>query len=67
MLAGAVNSDVEQTGMFKCSNKLINKIQQAVIWTERSNLHGMPDACAQRDERMAWLNDMAIRCREIHV
>ncbi len=60
----AVNSDVEQTGMFKCSNKLINKIQQAVIWTERSNLHGMPDACAQRDERMAWLNDMAIRCEE---
>ena len=60
----AVNSDVEQTGFFSCSNPLINKIQQAVEWTERSNLHGMPDACAQRDERMAWLNDMAIRCEE---
>lgn len=60
----AVNSDVEQTGCFSCGNELLNKIQQAVVWTERSNLHGMPDACAQRDERMAWLNDVAVRCEE---
>lgn len=60
----AVNSDVSPTGTFSCGNEVLNGIQRAMLWTECSNLHGMPDACAQRDERMAWLNDMTVRLEE---
>lgn len=59
-----VRSSVEQTGKFRCSNELINKIQQNAVWTEANNLHSIPTDCSQRDERLGWLNDMTVRAEE---
>ena len=59
-----VHSAVEQVGSFRCSNPLLNKIQENVVWTEASNLYGLPTDCPQRDERVGWLNDMTVRAEE---
>lgn len=56
-----VRSAVIQSGIFKCSNPLLNRIHQMVYHTEASNLHSIPTDCPQRDERMGWLNDMTVR------
>jgi alpha-L-rhamnosidase len=56
-----VRSAVDQTGKFKCSNELLNRIHHMVWSTEASNLHSIPTDCPQRDERMGWLNDMTVR------
>jgi alpha-L-rhamnosidase len=60
-----VRSDVARTARFASSSELLNRIDDAVIWTESSNLHGVPTDCPQRDERMGWLNDMAARSEEL--
>lgn len=56
-----VHSSVAQSGEFHCSNPLINKIQENILWTERSNLYGIPTDCPQRSERQGWLNDLTAR------
>lgn len=56
-----VHSDVKKIGSFHCSSQLLNKIQENIVWTEESNLYGIPTDCPQRDERLGWLNDMTTR------
>jgi alpha-L-rhamnosidase len=51
-----VHTDVEPAGSFECSDEMINKIQHAVLWTQLSNLHGVPTDCPAR-ERCGWLGD----------
>ena len=59
-----VRSSVDQTGKFKCSNELLNRIHHMVWSTEASNLHSIPTDCPQRDERMGWLNDLTVRIEQ---
>ncbi len=59
-----VCSDVTSRGQFSCGNEILNRIHQAVLWTELSNLHSIPTDCPQRDERLGWLNDMTVRAEE---
>lgn len=59
-----VRSAVSQSGKFKCSNELLNRINQMVYFSEASNLHSIPTDCPQRDERMGWLNDMTVRIEQ---
>jgi len=54
-----VHDDLEQTGSFSTSNELINQIYESAVWSIRSNYHGIPLDCPQRDERQAWLGDRA--------
>ena len=56
-----VRSDVDVIGSFECDNGLLNKLYSNIMWTEGSNLHGLPTDCPQRDERLGWLNDMTVR------
>lgn len=56
-----VRNDVEYIGEFKCDNTLVENIYLNSIWSEKSNLHGLPTDCPQRDERLGWLNDMTVR------
>ncbi len=60
--AKVLHTDVRRTGFFTSSHEELNQLYNAVIWTERSNMHSVPTDCPQRDERMAWLNDMTVRC-----
>lgn len=55
--ARVVHSSVERIGSFSCGNELINRIHSNYIWTQVSNLHGVPTDCCQRDERMGWVGD----------
>ena len=55
--ARVVHTSVQRTGSFFCSNELINRIHSNYIWTQVSNLHGVPTDCCQRDERMGWVGD----------
>lgn len=59
-----VRSDVEKTGEFNCSDALVNRIHENVVWTESGNLHSIPTDCPQRDERQGWLNDATVRAEE---
>ncbi|MDZ7342635.1 MAG: family 78 glycoside hydrolase catalytic domain, partial [candidate division KSB1 bacterium] len=52
-----VHTDVEPSGQFACSNELINRIHQNVLWGQLSNLNSLPTDCCQRDERYGWLGD----------
>lgn len=52
-----VHTDVERTGQFACSNVLINRIHQNILWGQLSNLNSLPTDCCQRDERYGWLGD----------
>ena len=64
VIGQVVHTDVTRKSNFTCSNPVLNNIYKAIIWTERSNLHSIPTDCPQRDERMAWLNDVTVRCEE---
>ena len=54
-----VHTAVETSGKFNCSDKMINKIQEAALWTELTNLHGLPTDCPHC-ERCGWLGDALI-------
>ena len=43
---------------------MVNAIHQAVVMTERDNMHSILTDCPQRDERMAWMNDATVRFEE---
>ena len=58
--AFALYSDVEQIGDFECSNPLINRLQQNILWSSKSNFVDIPTDCPQRDERMGWTGDIAV-------
>ncbi len=55
-----VFSDVRETGAFECSNEQINRLQQNIQWSSRSNFVEIPTDCPQRDERMGWTGDIAV-------
>lgn len=56
-----VHSSVKKISDFRTDHDLLNRFYQCMMWTERSNLYGMPTDCPQRSERVGWLNDMTVR------
>ena len=58
--AWALYSELEQTGSFACSNGMLNRLQQNIVWSAKSNLMDIPTDCPQRDERMGWTGDIAV-------
>ncbi|NCU26786.1 hypothetical protein EOM86_08720, partial [Candidatus Nomurabacteria bacterium] len=59
-----IHSDVRQTGYFSTDHDMLNKLQELIIWTEKSNLFSIPTDCPQRSERQGWLNDLTARAEE---
>jgi len=59
-----VHSAVEHIGHFECSNEQINRIHQAILWSQRSNLMGFPTDCPQREERLGWIGDAHVVAEE---
>ena len=53
-------SDLEEAGGFTCSNELLNRLQQNILWGARSNFVEIPTDCPQRDERMGWTGDICV-------
>lgn len=55
--AVAIYSDMEPTGTFTSSHKLINQLQHNIQWGQRGNFLDVPTDCPQRDERLGWTGD----------
>ena len=51
-------SDIQQTGSFRCSNEMLNRLQENIVRSAKSNFMDIPTDCPQRDERMGWTGDM---------
>ncbi len=58
-----VNDDLPSAGNFSCSNELLNKIYQNIVWGTRGNYRSIPTDCPQRDERQGWLGDRSEECK----
>jgi alpha-L-rhamnosidase len=55
----AIYSDMPPTGMFECSDPLINQLQHNTEWSMKSNFLDLPTDCPQR-ERAGWTGDAQI-------
>jgi alpha-L-rhamnosidase len=53
-----VSSDLPAYGTFTSSSPLVNAIQSAIRWGQRSNFLGVPSDASQRDERLGWTGDI---------
>jgi len=58
----AIYSDMVQTGVFTCSDPMINQLQSNIIWSQKSNFLDIPTDCPQR-ERAGWTGDAQIFAR----
>jgi alpha-L-rhamnosidase len=58
--AEAVYSDLKETGTFTCSEPLLNKLFQNIVWGQKSNFLDVPTDCPQRDERLGWTADTQV-------
>ena len=56
-----VANDVEEKGIFNCSDALLNKMDTISKWTIIDNLHGIPEDCPHR-EKCGWLGDAHAFC-----
>lgn len=52
-----MHSDTPMTSTFQCSDPMVNRLYQNVLWTQRANFLDLPTDCPQRDERMGWTGD----------
>ena len=60
--AVAVYSDMEETGDFRCSNPLVNRLVENARWSQKGNFLDVPVDCPTR-ERNVWTGDAMIYCR----
>ena len=54
------HSDLERRGWFECSNPLVNRLHENVVWSMRGNFLDLPTDCPQRDERLGWTGDIQV-------
>jgi alpha-L-rhamnosidase len=54
-----VHSDLRRTGWFECSDERVNRLHEAVVWSLRGNMCGIPTDCPQR-ERAGWTGDWQV-------
>ncbi|MCH2175965.1 MAG: glycoside hydrolase family 78 protein [Lentisphaeria bacterium] len=58
-----IGSDTTRVGYFESSDKIINKIYENAVWTQRANFLEVPTDCPQRDERLGWTGDAQVFIR----
>jgi alpha-L-rhamnosidase len=51
---------MERTGWFECSDPLLNRLHENVVWGMRGNFLDVPTDCPQRDERLGWTGDLEV-------
>ncbi|PVH68240.1 glycoside hydrolase family 78 protein [Cadophora sp. DSE1049] len=57
-VAVVIHTDMERTGWFDCSDDMLNKLHENVVWSMRGNFVSIPTDCPQRDERLGWSGDL---------
>jgi len=58
-----IHSDTHPTGIFECSDPLINQLQHNIVWGQKGNFVDVPTDCPQRDERLGWTGDAQVFIR----
>jgi alpha-L-rhamnosidase len=58
-----IHSDIRPTGVFECSNAMINQLQHNIQWGQKGNFLDVPTDCPQRDERLGWTGDAQVFAR----
>jgi alpha-L-rhamnosidase len=56
--AEVLHSDMRRVGWFECSDPMLNKLHENVVWSMRGNFVSLPTDCPQRDERLGWTGDI---------
>ncbi|KAI9146876.1 bacterial alpha-L-rhamnosidase-domain-containing protein [Paramyrothecium foliicola] len=54
------HTDMNRVGSFDCSEPLLNKLFDNIVWSMRGNFLSIPTDCPQRDERLGWTGDLAV-------
>jgi alpha-L-rhamnosidase len=60
VVARVYHTDLERTGWFECSDPLVNRLHENVVWSMRGNVVDIPTDCPQRDERLGWTGDIQV-------
>jgi alpha-L-rhamnosidase len=58
----ALYSDLPESGTFECSDPQINRLQQNILWSQKSNFLEIPTDCPTR-ERLGWTGDVQVFAR----
>lgn len=58
--AVVLHTDMARTGWFTCSEPLVNRLHENVVWSMRGNFLDLPTDCPQRDERLGWTGDIQV-------
>ena len=61
-----VHTAMDRTGAFDCSDDDLAAVQRNAQWGLRSNAHGVPTDCPQRDERQGFSGDGHIAGPALH-
>jgi alpha-L-rhamnosidase len=54
------HTDMTRAGWFECSDPLLERLHENVVWSMRGNFVDVPTDCPQRDERLGWTGDIAV-------
>ncbi|GAA2212647.1 glycoside hydrolase family 78 protein [Nonomuraea monospora] len=54
------HTDMRPIGTFECSDPLLNRLHDNVVWSMRGNYVDLPTDCPQRDERLGWTGDIQV-------
>ncbi|HQO33913.1 MAG TPA: family 78 glycoside hydrolase catalytic domain [bacterium] len=60
LTACVIHSSAPIAGRFECSEPMLNRLMENIVWTQRGNMHSTPTDCPQRDERLGWMGDAQI-------
>lgn len=60
LTAVVLASDLRAIGTFACSDPLLNRLHENIVWGMRGNFLSVPTDCPQRDERLGWTGDLAV-------
>jgi alpha-L-rhamnosidase len=58
--AEVLHSDMTRTGWFECSEPLVNRLHENIVWGMRGNFLDLPTDCPQRSERLGWTGDIQV-------
>jgi len=56
----AAHSDCAMTGSLDIADPMLAQVWRNSVWSQRSNLFGVPTDCPQRDERLGWMGDAQV-------
>ncbi len=58
-----VQSAPREVSRFECSDPMLNRLWENILWTQRANMTSVPTDCPQRDERLGWTGDILAFCQ----